>query len=139
MQGETANLRKAAVDPFAAAGFPQDQAENFVTALDDDVVLSMFDVAPDRALEKLLMPALAIYGSKDDVIVPFLSLEAATMALQGNPDAILVAVPDMTHELQRSTPATSATTAPVDGTMPVVADLVGSWLAKRLVRLPDGS
>lgn len=136
--GETANLRKAAVDAFAAVGFPQDQAENFVTALDDDVVLSMFDVAPDRALEKLRMPTLAIYGSKDDVIAPFLSLEAATMALQGNPDAMVVAVPDMTHELQRSIPTMNTAPAPEDGTMPVVADLVGSWLAKRLVRLPDG-
>lgn len=136
--GETANLRKAAVDAFAAVGFPQDQAENFVTALDDDVVLSMFDVAPDRAIEKLRMPTLAIYGSKDDVIAPFLSLEAATTALQGNPDAMVIAVPDMTHELQRSRPMLNAATAPEDGTMSVVVDLVGSWLAKRLVRLPDG-
>ncbi|MBA4043131.1 MAG: hypothetical protein C0472_06105 [Erythrobacter sp.] len=135
---ETANLRKAAVDAFAEVGFPPDQAENFVTALDDDVVLSMFDVAPDRALEKLRMPTLAIYGSKDDVIAPYLSLEAATAALQGNPDAIVVVVPDMTHELQRATPATSTATAPEDGTMSVVTELVGIWLAQRLVRLPDG-
>ena len=135
---ETANLRKASLDAFAAVGFPQDQAENFVAALDGDVVLSMFDVAPDRALEKLHMPTLAIYGSKDDVIAPYPSLEAATTALQGNPDAIVVAVPDMTHELQRSTPTTSTTTATEDGTLPVVTELVGNWLAKRLVRLPDG-
>lgn len=134
----TANLRKAAVEAFAGVGFPQDQAENFAAALDDDVVLSMFDVAPDRALEKLHMPTLAIYGSKDDVIAPYLSLEAATAALQGNPDAIVVVVPDMTHELQRATPTTSTATAPEDGTMPVVTELVGNWLAKRLVRLPDG-
>lgn len=133
-----ANLRKAAVDAFAEVGFPQDQAENFVAALDNDVVLSMFDVAPDRALENLRMPTLAIYGSKDDVIAPYLSLEAATAALQANPDAIVVAVPDMTHELQRSTPTMSTATAPEDGTMPVVTELVGNWLAKRLVRLPDG-
>lgn len=133
---ETANLRKAAVDAFAAVGFPQDQAQNFVAALDDDVVLSMFDVAPDRALEKLRMPTLAIYGSKDDVIAPYLSLEAATAALQGNPDAMVVAVPDMTHELQRSTPAANTASAPQDGTMPVVTELVGNWLAKRLVVLP---
>lgn len=133
---ETANLRKAAIDGFAAVGFPQDQAENFVTALDDDVVLSMFDVAPDRALEKLRMPTLAIYGSKDDVIAPYLSLEAATTALQGNPDALVVAVPDMTHELQRSTPAMNTAAAPEDGTMPVVTELVGNWLAKRLVASP---
>lgn len=135
---ETADLRKAAVDAFAEVGFPQDQAENFVTALDDDVVLSMFDVAPDRALEKLRMPTLAIYGSKDDVIAPFLSIEAAAAALEANPDAIVVAVPNMTHELQRSTPATSNTTASGDGTMPIVTELVANWLAKRLVRPPDG-
>lgn len=135
---ETAKLRKAAADAFAEVGFPQDQAENFVAALDDDVVLSMFDVAPDRALEALRMPTLAIYGSKDDVIAPFLSIEAAAAALEANPDAIVVAVPNMTHELQRSTPATSNTTASADGTMSIVTELVGNWLAKRLVRPPDG-
>lgn len=135
---ETVNLRQAAVDAFAEVGFPQDQAENFVTALDNEVVLSMFEVAPDRAVEMLRMPTLAIYGSKDDVIAPYLSIEAATAALQGNPDAIVVAVPDMTHELQRSTPTTSIGTAAEDGTMPVVTELVGNWLAKRLVTVPHG-
>lgn len=135
---ETLNLRKAAEDAFAEVGFPQDQAENFVTALDNDVVLSMFEVAPDRAVEMLRMPTLAIYGSKDDVIAPYLSIEAATAALQGNPDAIVVAVPDMTHELQRATPTTSTGTAPEDGTMPVVIELIGNWLAKRLIPLTSG-
>lgn len=135
---ETAGLRKAAVDAFAEVGFPQDQAENFATTLDNDVVLSMYDVAPDRALEALRMPTLAIYGSKDDVIAPFLSLEAATVALQGNQDAMVVAIPDMTHELQRATVTVSTGAAPEDGTMPVVLELVGNWLATRLDSLPGG-
>ncbi|MBX7482145.1 alpha/beta hydrolase family protein [Qipengyuania qiaonensis] len=137
-ESETANLRKAVVDAFAEVGFPQDQAENFVAALDDEVVLSMYDVASDRALERLRMPTLAIYGSKDEVIAPYLSIEAATVALQGNPDAIVVAIPGMTHELQRATPMPSSGTAPKDGTMPVVTELVGNWLARRLGTMPRG-
>ena len=85
---ETRPLRAATVGAFVEVGFPPTQAEEFVVSLDNDVVLSMFEVAPDRALAALRAPALAIYGSKDDVIAPALSIEAATAAFSDNPDAL---------------------------------------------------
>lgn len=135
---DVARLRAATAKAFAEVGFPQDQAENFVTTLDNDVVLSMFDVAPDRALSALQAPTLAIYGSKDDVIAPFLSVEAATVALTGNPDAVVVVIPDMTHELQRATPNKITQPAPEDGTMPIVTETVGQWLERRLFEHTQG-
>jgi pimeloyl-ACP methyl ester carboxylesterase len=124
------------VAAFTSVGFPRSQAEDFVATFDNDVVLSMFEAAPDRALAALLVPVLAIYGSKDDVIAPALSVEAALTALRDNPDALVVAVPGMTHELTRAAPAT-ATGATQDGTMPVVTEIVDAWLARRLETMPS--
>ena len=129
---EIGRAREAAANGFADVGFTPVQAEDFVKTLDDEVVLSMFEVAPDRALKALRAPVLAIYGSSDDVIAPDLSVAAATTALAANPDALVVAVPRMTHELTRAVPAATAGPVPEDGTMPVVTDMVGDWLARRL-------
>lgn len=135
-RGNVGRLRQSAAGAFVQAGFPQKQAEDFVNTLDNDVVLSMFDVAPDRALEMLRMPTLAVYGSKDEVIAPFASIAAATASLEQNPDAIVIAVPDMTHELRRASPSTNAAVAPEDGTMPALIEVVGNWIAARLARSP---
>lgn len=135
---EVGRQRKAAVAGFAEVGFTSSQAKDFVATLDHDVVLSMFEVAPDRALAKLRAPVLAIYGSKDDVIAPTSSVEAATAALSDNPDALVVAVPGMTHSLTRAVPVKTTGAAPEDRTMPVVTDIVGNWLAKRLKTVAPG-
>jgi pimeloyl-ACP methyl ester carboxylesterase len=125
-------LRQAAVAAFAGAGFLRPQAEGFVSTLEDDVVLSMYEAAPDRALAAVRAPILAIYGSRDDVIAPDLSFAAATAALGDHPDALVVAVPGMTHELQRAAAAPAGSAPVEDSTMPVVTEIVGGWLAKRL-------
>lgn len=108
--GTLAGLKTAAADAFKEVGFPADQASGFVQTLDNDVVLSMFDVAPDRAVAALAMPTLVIYGSRDALIAPLASFERATAALSGNRDALVVMVPGMTHELQRAAPLTDALT-----------------------------
>ena len=58
-----ARLRADAVAAFAASGFAAPQPEQFVGTLDDDVVLSMYDAAPDKALAAVRAPVLAILGS----------------------------------------------------------------------------
>lgn len=134
---ELGQMREASVAAFAKVGFPGPQARDFVAALDNDVVLSMFEAAPDRALEALRAPVLAIYGSKDDVIAPALSTEAAAVSLRDNRDALIALVPGMTHELTRAAPATIAAAGSEDGTMPIVTDMVGDWLARRLTAVPQ--
>jgi pimeloyl-ACP methyl ester carboxylesterase len=126
--------REAAAAAFAEVGFPAVQAQQFVATLDNPVVLSMFEAAPDRVLATVRAPVLAIYGSKDTILAPDL-VPAAVAALNGNADALVVTVPGMTHELQRATP-TPGGSAVVDPTMPVVTDLVGWWLTQRLKAAP---
>lgn len=129
-------LRKGAAAAFAEVGFPNAQAEEFVTTLDNDVVLSMFEAAPDQALATVKAPVLAIFGSKDTILAPEL-IPNAVAALNDNPDAVVVTVPGMTHELQRATPIPGA--APVaDSTVPIVTELIGAWLPKRLRIPPAG-
>ncbi len=128
---KTGMLRLKAVDSFVEAGFPVAEAQNFAATLDTDVVLSMFDAAPDRSLAAVQAPVLAIVGSRDNILAP--DLVASTVAaLENNPDAAVVVVPGMTHELQRDKPIVGA--PPVeDSTVPIVTELVGAWLAARLV------
>lgn len=124
--------RQAAVTAFAAIGLP----EAALAVLDTDVVLSMYEAAPDRALAAVHTPVLAVYGSADAIIAPMLSMQGATAALGANPDALVVVVPGATHEMRRS-PETSVGTAQTgDGTVPVVIDTASTWLAKRLLGLP---
>jgi pimeloyl-ACP methyl ester carboxylesterase len=128
-------LREAAVAAFAEVGFPAAQAQQFVATLDNPVVLSMFDAAPDRVLAAVRAPVLAIYGSQDTILAPEL-VPAAVAALNDNPDALVVTIPGMTHELQRAAPMPSG--GPVaDSTMPIVTELVGAWLAQRLESAPS--
>lgn len=124
---ETAGRRQAAVAAFGEIGL----AEGALAVLDNDVVLSMYEAAPDRALATIRAPVLAVYGSRDTIIAPSLSVSAAEAALGDNPDALVVAVPGMTHELTRAV-ADAGGRAGGDGTLPVVTDTVGAWLAKRL-------
>jgi pimeloyl-ACP methyl ester carboxylesterase len=131
-----AALRAAAAAAFAEIGFPAAQAQEFVATLDDDVVLSMFEAAPDRALAAVRAPVMAIFGSRDTILAPDVA-PAAVAALVDNPDALVVTVPGMTHELQRATPLPGA--EPVaDSTMPIVTELLGTWLARRLGTAPSG-
>ena len=91
---EVERLREAAVAAFGAVGL----TEGALALLDNEVVLSMLEAAPDQALAAVRAPVLAIYGSKDEVIAPSLSVAAAEAALGDNPDALAVAVPGMTHD-----------------------------------------
>jgi hypothetical protein len=131
-----ARLRAGAVAAFAEVGFPAAEAEQFAVTLDNDVVLSMFEAEPDRALTAVQAPVLAIFGSQDTILTPDL-IPNAVAALGNNPDAAVVTIPGMTHELQRAVPIPGS--APVaDSTMPVVTELVGAWLSRRLAAESQG-
>lgn len=125
---ELKQSRATAIASFGQIGL----TEKALDALDNDVVLSMYEAAPDQVLANVKAPVLAVYGSEDEIIAPTLSVRAAEAALSGNRDALVLAVPGMTHELQRATPDKAESQTGGDGTMPVVTDIVGAWLAKRL-------
>jgi fermentation-respiration switch protein FrsA (DUF1100 family) len=100
--------------------------------LDNPVVLSMYEAAPSEALARIRVPVLAVFGSKDDVIAPELSVAAATTALAANPDALVVSVPGAKHELAPAVEESGAAKVGGDHMVPVVVDIVGEWLTKRL-------
>jgi hypothetical protein len=58
------------VAAFVEVCYPEAQARAFAATPDNDVVLSMFEAAPDRALATVRVPVLAIYRSQDTVLAP---------------------------------------------------------------------
>lgn len=129
---KVAQARAAAILAFASVGL----SDGALDVLDNPVVLSMYEAAPSEALATIRAPVLAIYGSKDDVIAPDLSVAAATAALAANPDALVVSVPGAKHELAPAVAQPGAAKAGGDHMVPAVVDLVGQWLTRRLVARP---
>lgn len=126
---EIAQTRAAAITAFSSVGL----SDGALAVLDNPVVLSMYTAAPLEALASIRVPVLAIFGSKDDVIAPELSVAAATTALAANPDALVVSVPGAKHELAPAAEEPQAAEAGGDRMVPAVVDLMGEWLTKRLV------
>jgi len=84
-----AQARAAASTAYSSVGLSDDA----LAVLDNPVVLSMYEAAPSETLASIRVPVLAVFGSKDDVIAPELSMAAATKALDANRDALVVSVP----------------------------------------------
>ena len=124
--------RTAAIAAFTSVGL----SDGALAVLDNPVVLSMYEAAPSDALARVRVPVLAIFGSKDDVIAPDLSVAAATTALAANPDALVVSVPGARHELAPAVEEPAAAKAEGDHMVPAVVDLVDHWLTKRLLVRP---
>jgi pimeloyl-ACP methyl ester carboxylesterase len=124
--------RAAAIAAFSSVGL----SDGALAVLDNSVVLSMYEAAPSQALSRIRVPVLAVFGSKDDVIAPELSVAAATTALASNPDALVLSVPGAKHELAPAVEEPKAARLAGDHMVPAVVDVVGEWLTKRLVVRP---
>lgn len=129
---KVAQTRTAAITAFSSVGL----SDGALAVLDNPVVLSMYEAAPSEALASIRAPVLAIFGTKDDVIAPDLSVAAATTALAANSDALVVSVPGAKHELAPAMEQPDAAKAGGDHMVPAVVDLVGQWLTKRLIVRP---
>jgi pimeloyl-ACP methyl ester carboxylesterase len=123
--GAIAQARAEATRAFASVGLD----EGALAALDNPVVLSMYEAAPDRALAAIKAPVIVVYGASDEVIAPAPSAVAATAALARNPDALVVTVPGAIHVLA---PAPPIDRGPGDHMMPAVVNLLGDWFSARL-------
>lgn len=127
-----AQTRAAAITAFSSVGL----SDGALAVLDNPVVLSMYEAAPSEALSSIRMPVLAVFGSKDDVIAPDLSVAAATIALAENSDSLVVSVPGAKHELAPAVEKPEAARLGGDYMVPAVVDLMGAWLTKRLIVRP---
>lgn len=129
---EVATTRDALIKAFAMARFPEPQARDFVRTLDTPVVLSMYVTAPDQALSSLRIPVLAVYGTADTMIAPFLHAPAAARALSNNPDGMVAIIPGLDHDLAKiGEPEERANGPSPDPTATAVVELVAGWLSAK--------
>lgn len=127
-------LREAAVAAFRDAGWSAEQAQGAVAALDNPMLLSMYDAPLDKDLLRSGAPVLAVYGGADTIVSPEVCVPAASRALAGHRDALVLLVPGMPHGLERTgpVPAPRPGTEPEDGMSPVLVSAVQHWLVQHL-------
>lgn len=126
-------LRANAVDRFEAAGFPRPQAEQALKMIDVPEAWSASRLRSASDLRALHIPVLAIFGSKDTVVVD--DAPAARTALASNRRARVVVLDGLGHSFQEGAvtgmPDEVAKLGPYAGSPRLVA-LVGDWLRDAL-------
>lgn len=135
-EAELSPLREALIQGFVAGGFPRAQAEGAAGAMESPVLVSMYDVATDRALAAVRVPVLVLFGSMDTNVPTAQNMPAARTAVAGNPDATVRELPGLNHGFQRA----EAVAAQQPGNLvppvsaPEAITLIGDWLDTRLNR-----
>ncbi|RYY06078.1 MAG: alpha/beta hydrolase [Alphaproteobacteria bacterium] len=131
--GTIAHLRANAVDQFEAAGFPRPQAEQALAMIDVPEAWSANKLRSASDLKALHIPVLAVFGSKDTVVVD--DAPAARTALASNGRARVVVLDGLGHSFQEGAvtgmPDEVAKLGPYAGSPRLVA-LVGDWLRDTL-------
>ena len=128
-----ARLRANAVDRFEAAGFPRPQAEQALAMIDVPEAWSANKFRSASDLKALHIPVLAVFGSKDTVVVD--DAPAARAALANNRLARVVILDGLGHSFQEGmvtgAPNEVSNLGPYLGS-PRLATLVGDWLRDTL-------
>ncbi|WP_445191865.1 alpha/beta hydrolase family protein [Sphingomonas sp. Tas61C01] len=127
-------LRANAVDRFEAAGFPRPQGEQALAMIDVPEAWSASRLRSASDLRALHIPVLAIFGSKDTVVVD--DAPAARTALASNRRARVVVLDGLGHSFQEGAvtgaPDEVAKSGPYNGSPRLVA-VVGDWLRDTLL------
>jgi pimeloyl-ACP methyl ester carboxylesterase len=132
-----APLRAALVQRFEAAGLPRAQAEGGLAAIDVPEAWEIDQLRSASDLASLRMPVLAVFGSKDPMVVAKTEAPAARAALANNPHAKVVVLDGLSHWFQEGA-VTGAEDefgrlGPNLGSPRLVA-LVGDWVARVVER-----
>lgn len=122
-----AALRAALVEAFTTGSITRETAEGIVASMDTPMVLSMGMVDPAKALARIKVPVLALYGEKDTVVYSAESIPEAKEALKNNPDATVIEIAGATHLFRYEADGPGYPVA-----IPQVLDLVTHWLVERL-------
>ncbi len=127
-------LREAAVAAFRDAGWSAEQAQGAVAALDNPMLLSMYDAPLDADLLRSGAPVLAVYGGADTIVPPEVCVPAASRALAGHQDALVLLVPGMPHGMERTGPVPPPRPGaePEDSMSPALVSAVQHWLVQHL-------
>lgn len=130
-----ARLRTSVVDRFEAAGFTRPQAERALAQIDVPTAWKANKLRSASDLKALQMPVLAIFGSKDRLVIAMDEAAAARAALAGNRRARVVVLDGLSHWFQEGTVTGTADEASTLGPnlgSPRLVALLGNWLRDAL-------
>lgn len=127
--------RARLVRAFVAGGWTRQQAEGAASTLSEPATTSLYTVAANDVMSRVRAPVLAVYAADDAVVSTALSLPEARRALRGNPDATIVAMPDVDHGFKPLVSRADGTRRyegwPVSD--PATLTLIDDWLSARLL------
>jgi len=92
-----APLRAAVVDQFEAAGFSPPQAQGALAMIDTEEAWNVNKLHSASDLHQLRVPVLAVFGTKDPMVVAAEEAPAARAALAGNPNGKVVVLEGLSH------------------------------------------
>ena len=131
-----APLRATVVDRFQAAGFTRPQAENALALIDTEEAQGARKLRSASDLRSLRIPVLAVFGTKDPLVIASGEAPAAGAVLASNPRSKVVVLDGLSHWFQEGANTGGqeevATLGPNLGS-PRVVTLIGDWLRDMLV------
>ncbi|MEH3124133.1 MAG: alpha/beta fold hydrolase [Sphingomonas phyllosphaerae] len=130
-----ARLRATVIDRFEAAGFPRPQAEGALAIIDTEEAGKASKLRSASDLRSLAIPVLAVFGSKDPLVVASDEAAETRKALANNPRGQVVVLEGLSHWFQEGAVTGGeeevARLGPNAGS-PRLVSLVGDWLQKIL-------
>lgn len=124
-------LRKALTERFEAAGFSRHQAQEALSKIDVKEAWQANEMRSAADLCELHMPVLAVFGSKDPLVIASDEAPEAQRALAGNPRAQVVVLQGLSHWFQEGAQTGGSEEVPKLGAnlgSPRAVSLVGDWL-----------
>ena len=129
-------LRAVVIKKFEAAGFPRLMAERALATIDTPTAWKANQLRSASDLKMLRIPVLAVFGTKDPLVVASVEGPAARAALADNPRARVVVMDGLSHWFQDGAITGAeeevAKLGPNLGS-PRLVTLVGDWLRDVLV------
>jgi pimeloyl-ACP methyl ester carboxylesterase len=130
-------LRATVIDRFQAAGFARPQAEGALAMIDTEEARKANKLRSASDLMALRIPVLAVFGSKDPLVVASDEAAEAQKALAENPRGKVIVLDGLSHWFQEGAITGGQEEVerlgPNAGSPRLVA-LVGGWLEAVLIR-----
>jgi pimeloyl-ACP methyl ester carboxylesterase len=135
-----ATLRAAVIDRFEAAGFPRAQAEGALAMIDTEEARQANQLHAASDLRALRIPVLAVFGSRDPLVVASDEAAEARRVLANNPRAKVEVLEGLSHWFQEETKTgTSEEVAQLgpNAGSPRLLALVANWLQQVFSQRPN--
>lgn len=113
---------------------PRKFNQQYVAPLSSPWMRYFLSIDPQKYLQKLTIPLLALNGTKDTQVPPMENLNAIrqAMAINGNQDASVLPVIDLNHLFQPAQTGAPQEYGTIETTFdPATLTLIGQWLGER--------